>query len=205
MDTLKNIIFDLGGVLLNINYKLTAKAFADLGVVDFENMYGQFSADDLFEKLETGHITEDHFFHVMKSRTGSLTTETTTQAWNAMVLDFRMESLEFLEKISDKYNLYLLSNTNIIHKTNFDKVFKQETGRDSIDNYFQKVYYSHLIGLRKPNADVFEYVLNDAGIKASETLFIDDSINNIETARSLGIQTHLLLPHERIEGLDILT
>lgn len=205
MATLKNIIFDLGGVLLNIDYKKTAKAFSDLGVSNFEKMYDQFSADELFEKLETGHITQDYFFRAMHARIDSLTPQIITKAWNAMLLDFRLDSLMFLEKLAGKYNLYLLSNTNIIHKTNFDTLFTRETGNRSIDDYFKKAYYSHLIGLRKPNTDVFDFVLRDAGLKAGETLFIDDSSNNIEGARSLGIKTHLLKSGERIENLKYFT
>ena len=203
MATLKNIIFDLGGVLLSIDYKKTANAFVNLGVEDFEKMYDQFSADDLFIKLETGHISQEYFFKQMQARIHSLTPESITAAWNAMVLNFRLESLQFLEVLSKKYNLYLLSNTNVIHKENFDRLFTQETGRRSLDDYFIKAYYSHLIGFRKPNADIFTFVLKDADLNAGETLFIDDSSNNTEAAQELGIKTHLLLPDEKIENLKL--
>lgn len=205
MAILKNIIFDLGGVLLNIDYNKTAEAFAGLGLTDFKSMYGQFSADDLFEKLETGHVTQEEFYDVLQSRHHTLTPESITKAWNAMVLDFRLDSLQFLVKLSKKYNLYLLSNTNIIHKTHFDSLFTKEIGGGSIDDYFKKAYYSHLIGYRKPNSDIFHFVLKDAGIIAEETLFIDDSINNVEAAALVGIRTHLLATDEQVERLDMLT
>ncbi|MEO6584455.1 MAG: HAD family phosphatase [Ferruginibacter sp.] len=203
MAILKNIIFDLGGVLLNIDYNKTEQAFAKLGVTDFRLMYDQFSADDLFEKLETGSISARHFYETMIARDKALTIDTITNSWNAMLMDFRIGSLSFLKNLAKKYDLYLLSNTNIIHKTRFDIQFTQETGKPSIDDYFKKVYYSHLVGLRKPNDDIFEFLLKDAGIKAGETLFIDDSYNNIEAARKFGIKTHLLLAGEKVEELKI--
>ena len=203
MAALKNIIFDLGGVLINIDYKKTEHAFTRLGVPDFRKMYAQFTADELFESLETGHTSEERFYEFMTKK-GSRPLETlqVQAAWNAMLLDFRVESFKFLEILKKKYDLYLLSNTNVIHKSAFDKIFTEQTGLPSMDPYFKKAYYSHMIGLRKPNDNIYEYVLQDAGIAAGETLFIDDSANNIEAAAKLGIRTHLLLPGERIEDLD---
>lgn len=189
---------------MNIDYNRTSDAFIRLGVKDFKSMYDQFSADELFAKFETGSVTQDHFYKEMISRDDTLTADSITNAWNAMLLNFRVKSFHFLEELAKKYNLYLLSNTNIIHKTSFDEIFTRETGEQSIDHYFKKVYYSHQVGLRKPDADIFEFLLKDAGIKAEETLFIDDTHNNIEAAKNLGIKTHLLLPHETIEKLEIL-
>ena len=202
MAKIKNIIFDLGGVLINIDYKRTEKAFADLGVKNFDEMYAQVKADALFESLETGHITEDHFYEKMTSRGFSLQRSQVEQAWNAMLLDFRVESFHFLDQLRDRYDLYLLSNTNVIHKAAFEKIFTEQTGLPSIDNYFKKAWYSHLMGLRKPNEDIFHFVLKDAGLKPYETLFIDDTLPNIEGAKHAGIRTHLLLPGERIEDLQ---
>jgi putative hydrolase of the HAD superfamily len=203
MQPLLNIIFDLGGVLMNIDYNLTANAFIELGVNDFKKMYGQYSADELFESLETGHTNEDLFYAFMTT-TGmkALSKPQVQLAWNAMLLDFRLESFEFIKTLSTKYNLYLLSNTNAIHKAAFDEAFTLQTGLPSIDNYFKKSYYSHLIGLRKPHENCFKYVLEDEGMIPENTLFIDDSVNNIEAAAKLGIKTHLLLPGEKIEDLD---
>ncbi|MEJ7625525.1 MAG: HAD family phosphatase [Ferruginibacter sp.] len=202
MAFIKNIIFDLGGVLLNIDYKKTEKAFNDLGVVNFKDMYAQFTADKLFESLETGHINEENFYECMTERgVKPLQIKEVQNAWNAMLLDFRMESLHFLETLEGQYKLYLLSNTNAIHKAAFDTLFTAQTGFLEIEKYFTKTYYSHLIGLRKPHTEIYDFVLNDAGIIAGETLFIDDSINNIESAAQIGILTHLLKPGEKIEDL----
>lgn len=202
MAVLKNIIFDLGGVLLNIDYEKTKISFKELGFVNFDEMYTQYSADMLFSNLETGKISNDHFFdYLVKAAGGQITKEQIAIAWNAMLLDFRVPSLDFLEGLAKKYRLYLLSNTNAIHLEAFKQIFTKETGRPSLDAYFTKAYYSNNIGFRKPNEDVFEFILKDAGIKAEESLFIDDSYNNIEAAKKLGFQTHLLTPGEKIEEL----
>lgn len=199
---LKNIIFDLGGVLINIDYNKTGTAFKSLGYDNFNEMYSQYTADELFSHLETGHTAEEAFFKTMQERSvHALDSLRIREAWNAMLLDFRVESFDFLETLKDKYDLYLLSNTNGIHKEAFDKIFEAQTGKKSIDDYFKKAYYSHKIGLRKPNESIFRFVLQDAGIAPEETLFIDDSANNIEAAEKLAIKVHLLRPDERIEDL----
>lgn len=203
MAALKNIVFDLGGVLININYATTSGKFSDLGFEGFENMYSQFTADRLFTKLETGQISDAEFYKCLAAaHGGDISPQHLKDAWNGMLLDWRKTSLDFLETLGSKYRLFLLSNTNAIHSEAFNRSLKAETGRESIDGLFAKAYYSHLVNLRKPNGDIFEYILKDAGILAGETLFVDDSGNNIETARTLGFRTHLLLPGEMIENLD---
>lgn len=203
MAKLKNIIFDLGGVLLNIDYQKTKTSFEELGFTEFDKMYSQYSADMLFSNLETGKVSNDIFYDkLVQAGNGIVSKEQITKAWNAMLLDFRTGSLAFLEELSKKYQLYLLSNTNAIHLAAFNEIFTRETGKPSLDAYFTKAYYSQLVGLRKPNKDIFEFVLSDAGIEAEETLFIDDSYNNIETANEMGFKTHLLLAGEKVEELN---
>lgn len=202
MASLKNIIFDLGGVLLNIDYYKTKNSFLELGFSNFDEMYTQYSADTLFSDLETGKISNDDFLErLVKAAEGKINSDQIRKAWNAMLLDFRVPSLDFLEELSKNYRLYLLSNTNAIHIEAFKEIFTRETGKPSLDAYFTKAYYSNLVGFRKPNEDIFEFILKDAGINATETLFIDDSYNNIEAAKKLGFRTHLLLAEEKIEEL----
>jgi glucose-1-phosphatase len=202
MAELKNIIFDLGAVLINIDYKKTERAFIELGFENFEAMYSQFTADAIFEKLETGKINNEDFYNKLIVLNGNnITAAQIKNAWNEIILDWRVKSLDFLERLSPKYKLFLLSNTNAIHHEYFINSLKTETNRTDIDTLFTKAYYSHEIHLRKPNADIFEFVAKDATINIEETLFIDDSSNNIETAKLLGFKTHLLLEGERIENI----
>lgn len=202
MVELKNIIFDLGGVLLDIDYYKTEKAFQQLGFGHFKNMYSQYKANAVFEKLETGHISNQVFYDEMiKEANATINQQQIAQAWNAMLLNFRISSLDFLKELAKHYQLYLLSNTNAIHLQAFHKIFISQTGQASLDDYFTHAYYSHIVGLRKPDTDIFEFVLKDAGLYAAESIFIDDSFNNIDTAKKLGFKTHLLLPGEKIEDL----
>lgn len=202
MHPIKNIIFDLGGVLLNINYQKTADAFVELGFHDFNSMYTQYTADEIFSKLETGKIRNEDFYNSLLVKAAQpIRVEDLQTAWNAMLLDFRTESLDKLRQLKNDYHIFLLSNTNDIHWQAFQTIFTESTGEDSLDHYFHKAYYSHQIGLRKPNADIYEFVAADAGLQMAETIFIDDSYNNIEAAASLGFQTHLLKPGEKIEAL----
>lgn len=197
---IKNIIFDLGGVLINIDYNLTINAFKKLGFENFEEMYSQAQANMLFENLEMGKIDEETFYQTMIHKAPeNVTKEQITTAWNAMLLDFRGESLMFLKELKSRYNIFLLSNTNIIHKRSFDKILQQQSGLNAIDPLLHKCYYSHLVGMRKPYAEIYEFVLKDAGIKAEETLFIDDSSQNLDAARDLGIVVDLLKPGELVE------
>ena len=202
MGTIKNIIFDLGGVLLNIDTNKTTHAFKELGFTDFESMYTMLKANNVFDGLETGHITENDFYrYMLEVADNRVSREQVTKAWNAMLLDFRTDSLAFLKQLRPRHKLFLLSNTNNIHKQAFDAILMDQTGISSLDEFFDKAYYSQHVGFRKPGAEIFEFVLKDAGIIATETLYVDDLFPNIETARSLGFKTHLLLPEEKIEDL----
>jgi len=206
MAATKNIIFDLGGVLLDLDFQRSVDAFEKLGLKNFENMFSQFKADELFEKLETGRLSEAEFYAAVKERTEiQITNEQIDHAWNALILNFRPASLELLEQLSANYKLYLLSNTNSIHLKFFKKLFTKETGKSLLDAYFIKAWYSNGVGLRKPGAQIFEFVLQDENLIAAETLFIDDTWINIETAHKMGFKTHHLLPNERIELLDFNT
>ncbi|MEY2918593.1 MAG: hypothetical protein RIS73_2307 [Bacteroidota bacterium] len=205
MNNIKNIIFDLGNVLLDIDYNKTIEAFEEIGFKNFKSNYSPYKMDMLFENLETGKISEDVFYKSIKAISNApLSTLQIQAAWNALFLDFRIESLTFLKQISSKYNLYLLSNTNSIHLTAFNEIFKRNIGETGLDSYFVKAYYSNIIGLRKPEKEAYNFVLNDANIIAAETLFIDDLANNIEGAKEVGIITHQLLPGERIEKLHLI-
>ena len=200
MAALKNIILDLGGVILDIDYKRTEQAFIDLGFANFSDMYSQYNADAIFSRLETGHITNDAFYEYIISKAPKpITREQVRDAWNAMLLDFRVDTLEFIKELRKHYKVYLLSNTNAIHLEAFGQILKDQINELSLDPYFDTTWYSHKIGFRKPNADVFEFVLKEEDLNPGETLFVDDSSNNIDSAQKLGLRTHLLLAPERLE------
>ncbi len=202
MAKIKNLLFDLGGVLLNIDYNKTADAFKKLGAQQFEELYSQSGANHLFEELETGKISDNDFYTAIQQYCyPSTTKEQLETAWNAILLNFRITSIEYLSGLKEKYNIYLLSNTNSIHLKAFGKIFEAEIGNACLDDYFIKAYYSHKIHLRKPYPSTYQFVLDDAGIKAEQTLFIDDSIVNIEGAKEAGLEVHHLLAGQKIEDI----
>jgi putative hydrolase of the HAD superfamily len=204
MQNIKAIIFDFGGVILNINYNKTAEAFKNLGVKNFEEMYSQKNAGHLFSQLEKGEINEEDFYTTFLQKTNlTATNHQIKTAWNAMLLDYRKEALKIIERIRPKYKLFLLSNTNSIHHKAFSKVYYSLSGGKNFDDYFDKVYYSHQLGLRKPDKDIYELVIKENALVPSQTLFIDDSIQNIETAKQLGLQTILLQPGTNIQDLGL--
>lgn len=204
MTNIDNIIFDFGGVFLDLDYNRTRTAFEKLGVINFDKMYSQADAGKLFQKLETGHIPEEDFYPELNRCTGlSLSPEQIDDAWNAMLLQYRESSLQYLEVLKEKYKLYLFSNTNYIHMAAFKKIFEGSHPGKHFDDYFAKAYYSCRMGLRKPDEKSFEWILDDLGIEAQKTLFIDDTYQNIEAAERVGIKAIHLKPGMRIEELDL--
>ena len=201
---IKNIIFDLGGVLLNIDFNKTKKAFENLGVKDFDSFYTKDSANPVFEALETGDISAEEFYAALQKHcTAGTSFSQIKAAWNEILIDFRKESIAALPELATRYTIYLLSNTNSIHHAAFTAMFEKEFNGKNFDSHFTRAYYSHTLQKRKPYPETYSYVINDAGMIEAETLFIDDSFANIEGADKAGLQTKLLLPEERIEMLGL--
>ncbi len=204
MQNIKAIIFDLGGVLLNIDFKKVSNAFKALGVDTFDEMYSQSEVNMLFENLEVGKINEEEFCNGINTHSGkSIIADNITTAWNSILLDFRTESLACLKNLKNRYKLFLLSNTNSIHLEAFNKIFEKSIGKGTFNSFFDKAYYSHEIGMRKPDASAYLYVLNENNLLPEETLFIDDTLKNIEGARAVGLQTIFLSDGKKIEDLNL--
>jgi HAD superfamily hydrolase (TIGR01509 family) len=202
MSNTKNILLDLGAVLLNIDVNKLKPAFESLGVKDFNLIQQQLTEANLFDDLETGKISPDAFCETIRTASDlPLKDADIMAAWNALLLDFREDTMHFLIQLRKNYKLYLLSNTNAIHLEQFYKQLYQQLGNTTLDFYFDKLFYSHLIGMRKPDAAIYDFVLKDAGISAAETLFIDDLELNTNAAAALGFQIHQLQDHERVEKL----
>jgi putative hydrolase of the HAD superfamily len=188
---IRHIIFDLGGVLLNIDYKATEQAFIDLGITNFGELYSQMQQNTVFDDWETGKMDRPAFIRAMQEAAAghNLTEEQILQAWNAMLLDFPLRRLQLLQQLRLHYDLFLLSNTNEIHEAVFNEILMKSHGIPNIGVFFDKVYFSHRVGLRKPGKEVFQRILDENSLQPEQTLFIDDSPQHIETAKSLGIQT----------------
>lgn len=193
MAGLKNILFDLGGVLIHLHTAHTYAAFCALAGsrTAYAKAKQQWEAQNLFNDLETGAISERIFLEGL--RTGfphPVTDEQLIMAWNAMLHDIPAGGLSLLEELKAAgYGVYLLSNTNSIHLADFRRIVLEQHEVTDFDALFDGAYYSHLIGARKPHAEAFQRVTDLAGIEPSETLFIDDNAPNLVGARAIGMHT----------------
>lgn len=198
MKKCKAIIFDLGAVILNINYQNTIDEFTKLGVNNATTFYSKKVQTNLFNQIETGMISSNEFLKALQKETKNANINQVEKAWNAMLLDLPEKRIQLIEKLKkNNYSIYLLSNTNAIH---IDAIKKQLGKRKwlAFCKLFDKMYLSHELGLRKPDVKIFEYILNEQKLKAEEVFFIDDSPQHIASAKKIGIHCHHLLDDENI-------
>lgn len=189
----KNIIFDLGGVLLNIDHTRTAKAFSSFGLTDFSTLFSAAQQKHLFDLYEKGLISSQNFRNQIKTYcNNNIDDATIDMAWNAMLLDLPPERLRLLQILKNTNRTFLLSNTNEIHIETFNAYLQKTFGIIDLSGYFEKMYLSYKLGMRKPDAEIFELVLSKNNLNPNETLFIDDSIQHIEGAKKMGIQAYWL-------------
>ncbi len=176
----QNIIFDLGGVVLNIDPLLTAKAFSDLGLSNSNELFSPSKQKQLFDLYEKGEISSDGFRNQFKYHcSDKIDDAAVDRAWNAMLLDLPKERLLLLQKAKALHRTFLLSNTNDIHIETFNVYLEKNFGIPDLSGCFEKMYLSYKVGMRKPDAEIFELVLSENNLYPNETLFIDDSIENV--------------------------
>ncbi len=199
MAATKNLIFDLGNVLYDIDFTKMYNAFDKLGIPNFENHFTLNKSDQIFFDLEKGLITDQEFcsgFNALYKL--DLTNDQIVAAWNALLVGYRKESIDWVKEHNSIYPTFLYSNTNQIHYDHFIPQFTREIG-GNFENLFKTPYYSHKMGQRKPDPASFQHILDKEGLKAEETLFIDDNEPNVIAAASIGLQVLYLQPGMRVE------
>jgi putative hydrolase of the HAD superfamily len=188
--SIKNIIFDLGGVILNLSVDSTLRQISQLSGHPVEKVMELYHARPEFLQYERGEITNDEFRKSLRDIFGITTLDTEVdKCWNAMLGDIPKERIELLRELKSNYKTYLLSNTNAIHLDCFSGMVNKDHGIESLAPLFHKAYYSHLMKMRKPDPAIYEFVLKENGLKANETIFLDDNVANLKGAASVGIQT----------------
>lgn len=194
MQHIKNIIFDYGNVIFEIDFKITQNAFAQLGITDIENFFAHKGHNQLFDDFETGAISPAQFREGIRTAADKpeLTDEQIDNAWNSLLIGTMQENHDLLLKVKDKYRTFLLSNNNEIHYNWIIDYLKTTFKINNYDDYFEKAYFSQHMKLRKPNTNIFEQVLKDNQLEPAETLFIDDSPQHIEGAKKVGLNTLLM-------------
>jgi glucose-1-phosphatase len=200
---IRNIIFDLGGVLLNLDYQATIDQFKQLGVKNFDHFFTQAEQVHLFDRFDKGEISVEDFREELRQLSGvPMSDEEIDDAWNAMILDVPQQQLPLLELVRDHYRIFLLSNTNAIHIPFFFNYLRVAHGYESMEQIFEKQYLSFEIGMRKPDLDIFDYVLRENGLNPSETLFIDDTRGHVNGSLRAGIVGYWLdLKQEAVHNL----
>jgi putative hydrolase of the HAD superfamily len=179
---IKNIIFDFGDVFIALDKMATSRELQKLGLKEFT-----LEMNEINLKYEKGLISTEEFIDFYQKEFKNSTQKQLKDAWNAILLDFPLYKLEFLENNSKKYRIFLLSNTNDLHISDV----KEKLGRHFYDRFtscFEKVYYSHEIYMRKPDKEIYDFVLQENNLNPVETFFVDDTLENTNAAKQLGIQ-----------------
>lgn len=188
----KAIIFDFGGVIINIDFTLTYEAFSKLGIQNLEEKFAQSQQSDLFDKFEKGELSSQSFRESIRKMLGSdISDAKLDKAWNKMLLDIPKQRIEIIKQLKEKYQCVLLSNTNKIHYDFYRLEFEAVYGYEKFSDLFHNTYFSHEIGMRKPDKEIYDYVLKDLNLKPEEVLFIDDTQQNIVAAKALNWNTIL--------------
>jgi len=186
----KNIVFDLGGVVITLDYDEALRRFKEIGLTNAEKVLDPYHQKGIFLDLEEGKLSQREYYDALRKEAGKdIPDERIEYAWMGFMKEVPQSKLALLERLKEKYKLYLLSNTNpVIMSWAFSKAFTPQ-GK-SIDKYFDRLYLSYKIGCTKPSPKIYEYMFRDSGMKAEETLFIDDGAANIEIGTRLGMKTY---------------
>lgn len=202
MEKIKNIIFDYGNVIFEIDFRIAQAALAQIGIPNIETFFGHKGHDNLFNELETGAITPAQFRDGirLKARNSALTDQQIDAAWNSLLIGVAPDLHDLLLAVGKNYRIFLLSNTNQIHYDYIMNYLKQEFDIDNNDHLFERAYYSHEMKLRKPHIEIFEQVIKDNNLIPAETLFIDDSPQHLAGAKLAGLHTLLMTENPKNLG-----
>ena len=197
------LIFDLGGVVINLDTSRTITALAQSLGVSPNTLWQALQADEDFLAYERGQISDDDFLSVLENFTPRpVTREQLVAGWNAMLLDIPPERIALIKQLAQNHRLFVLSNTNGIHIDGFNEILLQATGYQSLADIgvFEHIYYSYEVGMRKPDQEIYQYVVDHAGLDPARSLFMDDNPDNLVGAQSVGLQVaHMTPTHTLLE------
>lgn len=190
---MKAIIFDFGNVIINIDVPRTFEAFSRLSGKSPQKINQLFDQFQLFKRYESGLFSDLEFREIVRQIIGfPFNDAEIDEAWNALLVDIPSERIELIKQMSLRYPIYLLSNTNNIHIEEANKLFQQQFGIKTVKSLFNKAFYSYEIGLWKPDVAFYNYVLAEINLNANEVVFVDDNEDNINAAKSIGIESYLI-------------
>lgn len=202
MAVVKNLIFDLGNVLYDIDFKIMYQEFENLGITNIGALFTLNESHTLFLDLEKGRVSENDFYSQFRDLVKiNLTDDQIKNAWNSLLIGFRNKSIDWVSSNNSSHPTFLYSNTNQIHYNHFIPQFEKEVASYAFENLFIKPYYSHEMGMRKPDPASFVFILEKEGLLAHQTLFIDDNEPNILAAAAVGLQVLHLKEGMRVEDI----
>lgn len=207
MKPIKNLLFDLGGVLYHISYQQAFDAFAPLSKVSLKQHFQQLSQTDFFNDIDEGRLDPKEFLLQLRKLIQvheHVSDEQLLSAWDQILLHPAPKWQDWLHNLSRHYSLYLLSNNNELHLASIKASYPESTPYSELEKYFEDLYYSHTLQARKPKMESFEKVMALSSLKGGETLFIDDTLPNIEAAQSVGLQTFHFAHNGPLEQLSFL-
>ena len=202
MQPFKNLIFDLGEVIIDIDYRQTIAAFQKLAVVEFSTVVSYSAQNPVFDLYEKGKVSTAVFRDELRKFLRPGTTDKEVEdAWNAIFQDFPVRKIELLKQLKTRYNTFALSNINEIHVASIDEAARTKFGAPDFASFFHAAYYSNVVGYRKPEKEIYELILQKEGLVADETFFVDDKKENIEAARAFGIHAYQLTDRNKLPEL----
>ncbi|WP_420575484.1 HAD family hydrolase [Ekhidna sp.] len=183
------VIFDFGNVLIDLDYPKVIRKFSEVAKKNQEEIEELVVTAPVLQKFEMGMIGPEEFRANINKLLGTNMGERQFESiWNTMLKSITKERMDKVLKIGEKFDTYILSNTNMIHEIAYEEMIMEETGRMSLRDFVKEVYYSHEIGMRKPNLNCYKFVIDDIGIYPSRMLFLDDRLDNVEGAQRAGMK-----------------
>jgi len=199
---IKNLIFDLGGVILNIDFQKAINNLKEIGFVTFDKLYNQLDQSSLFDNFDKGLITPSEFREELCKATNIIVSdEAFNKAWNSMLVEIPVDIIRLLKNLKKYFKTFLLSNTNEIHLEHLFNYTQRTYNLKSLDPLFDKPYFSCRVHMRKPDNEIYVKVLNDENLISAETLFIDDFQFNVDAAVKLGIQGYCLQKDDSLKDI----
>lgn len=202
MPQFKNLIFDIGNVIVDIDYAVPVREFQKLAITDFSSIVSYSKQHHIFDQFEKGQISVSNFHNELrKFLRPNVTDEEILAAWNSILLDYPSYKFDLLLKLKNNYRVFALSNINETHVRAIDEAVKAKFGVKAFSDYFHTAYYSNEVGWRKPEKEIYELVITKENLNPDETFFVDDKSENVEAAKEAGLQAYELKHPSELENL----
>lgn len=206
MNNFKNLVFDLGNVIIDIDYQLPINEFQKLvptdSTLNFGSIVSYSTQHKIFDLFEKGQITMPQFRSELRQFLKADVLDSDIDlAWNSILLTYPPEKIDLLLNLKTRYRTFALSNINEIHVDAIDAAAREKFGVQRFADFFHAAYYSNEVGYRKPEPQIYELLLRKENLKPEETFFVDDKLENIEAAKALGIQAYHLPERDKLKEL----